>query len=358
MLPYDEAGAGPAVVLLHAGIADRTMWAEHLQPTAGAGFGVIAPELPGLGEAMPSSAPWEDVLATMDELGIEQAALVGNSFGGAVALRVAVVAPERVTALGLVSAPHHDIPPSPQLQAAWQAEESAFERGDIDAAVASVVDTWTLPDAPPELRERVAAMQRRTYELQGDTPEAPQSPDPIEDDPDALHRIAVPTLVAAGDVADDGGTRGGRSVSPARATRSSRAPATSPRSRLPRRSARCCSTSWAVERGLANRRLSAVREPTPAVALRRARGYAQKAHALAGTATANTPSRNRPAAASCSKRARLAYATGCSNRVESTTWVWVRTTPSASRMRSNAASRWAVSSARTWRIALASPATV
>src|SRR4051794_37350178 len=82
------------------------MWAEHLQPTAGAGFRVIAPELPGLGEARPSSAPWEDVLATMDELGIEQAALVGNSFGGAVALRVAAVAPERVTALGLVSAPH------------------------------------------------------------------------------------------------------------------------------------------------------------------------------------------------------------------------------------------------------------
>src|SRR4051794_35502365 len=34
MLPYDEAGAGPTVVLLHAGIADRSMWAEHLGPFA------------------------------------------------------------------------------------------------------------------------------------------------------------------------------------------------------------------------------------------------------------------------------------------------------------------------------------
>jgi microcompartment protein CcmK/EutM len=37
LLPHDEVGAGPAVVLLHAGIADRTMWSEHLRPIADAG---------------------------------------------------------------------------------------------------------------------------------------------------------------------------------------------------------------------------------------------------------------------------------------------------------------------------------
>jgi hypothetical protein len=31
VLPYDEAGAGPAVVLLHTGIADRTMWLAPLE---------------------------------------------------------------------------------------------------------------------------------------------------------------------------------------------------------------------------------------------------------------------------------------------------------------------------------------
>ena len=50
-LPHDEAGDGPAVVLLHAGIADRTMWSEHLDSLAAAGFRVIAPDLPGFGEA-------------------------------------------------------------------------------------------------------------------------------------------------------------------------------------------------------------------------------------------------------------------------------------------------------------------
>jgi hypothetical protein len=51
-------------------------------------------------------------------------------------------------------------------------------------------------------------------------------------------------------------------------------------------------------------------------------------------------------------------ATGRSNRVDSTTWVCVRMIPGVSRMRSSASSRCAVSAARTWRIALASPATV
>jgi pimeloyl-ACP methyl ester carboxylesterase len=44
-------------------------------------------------------APWSDVLTTMDALAIDRATLVGNSFGAAVALRVSVVAPERVSAL-------------------------------------------------------------------------------------------------------------------------------------------------------------------------------------------------------------------------------------------------------------------
>src|SRR5206468_11312357 len=90
-LPYDEAGEGPAVVLLHAGVADRRMWAAHLEPLAAAGYRAIAPDLPGFGDApMPAAyTEWLDVLETLDTLGVERAVLVGNSFGGAMALRVA-----------------------------------------------------------------------------------------------------------------------------------------------------------------------------------------------------------------------------------------------------------------------------
>jgi 3-oxoadipate enol-lactonase len=95
-LPHEDVGIGPAVVLLHAGIADRRMWSEHLEPLAAAGLRVLAPDLPGFGDAPAPSrvdGPWMDVIATMDAAGIETAALVGSSFGAAVAQRVAVLAP-------------------------------------------------------------------------------------------------------------------------------------------------------------------------------------------------------------------------------------------------------------------------
>jgi 3-oxoadipate enol-lactonase len=202
ILPYDEAGRGPAIVLLHAGIADRTMWSEHLEPLAQSGYRAVAMDLSGFGEAGVASgeqAPWIDVLATMDALEIHEALLVGNSFGGAVALRTAVVAPERVSAMALISAPAPGLDASPELEAAWAAEERALERGDVDAAVAAVVETWTLPDAPQVLRERVAEMQRRSYEQQADTQDVTQAVDPLEEDPDALTRLDIPTLVVAGD---------------------------------------------------------------------------------------------------------------------------------------------------------------
>jgi pimeloyl-ACP methyl ester carboxylesterase len=201
MLPFEEAGSGPPVVLLHAGIADRTMWSEHLDPLAAAGYRVIAFDMPGFGEAPVkpgAQAPWNDVLTAMDGLGIDRAALVGNSFGGAVALRAAFVAPERSWALAMISAPAPDLEPSPELTAAFEAEESALERGDTDEAVEAVIDTWTLPDAPKPLRDRIATMQRRAYELQKDAKDATEAPDPIES-LEALSRLDVPTLVAVGE---------------------------------------------------------------------------------------------------------------------------------------------------------------
>jgi pimeloyl-ACP methyl ester carboxylesterase len=202
-LPHDEAGRGASLILLHAGVADRTMWREHLEPLAAAGYRVVAVDLPGFGKApapQTEDAPWNDVLETMDALGIERAALVGNSFGGAVALRVGLVAPARVSALVLISVPPLDLEhPSPELRAAWEAEGAAMERGDVDAAVRAVVEAWTLPDAPAEMRARVAEMQRRAFLVQAGASPAPEAPDPVEQNPGGLATLDVPSLVAVGE---------------------------------------------------------------------------------------------------------------------------------------------------------------
>jgi 3-oxoadipate enol-lactonase len=201
-LPLDDQGAGPAVLLLHAGIADRRMWREHLEPLVGAGYRVIAVDLPGFGEApMPEGPPepWADVIETLDELGLQEVALVGCSFGGAIAQRIAVLEPGRVSALALISSPAEGIEPSQRLTEVWEDEEAALARGDVDAAVQAVVDGWTLPDAPAELREVVAEMQLRAYELQDGAEGIDEAGDPLERDPDALARFAGPVLIALGE---------------------------------------------------------------------------------------------------------------------------------------------------------------
>ena len=201
MLPYDDVGAGPPVVLLHAGITDRGMWSELLEPLAAAGHRVVAVDLPGFGDApVPERfAPSDDVLATLDELAIWRAVFVGVSFGGAVAQRIAVQAPSRVAGLVLVSAPAEEVAPSDELSAAWQAEENALEADDVEGAVTAVLDAWLLPDAPAALRARVGAMQQRAFEAAMAAPEPADVPDPLEDDPSMLAAVDVPALVAVGE---------------------------------------------------------------------------------------------------------------------------------------------------------------
>jgi 3-oxoadipate enol-lactonase len=201
-LPYSEQGDGPSVLLLHAGIADRRMWDEHLEPLAAAGHRVVAVDLPGFGEAVSMREPvahWEDVVETMNALEIAHASLVGNSFGGAVALRVAALHPQRVSSLFLFSAgaaPEPD--PSLQLLAAWDAEEEALAAGDLEKAVQATVSSWIRPEASAEVRKRIATMQLENYQRHA-SEQLEHAADPLEDDPELVATIGCPALLAAGE---------------------------------------------------------------------------------------------------------------------------------------------------------------
>jgi pimeloyl-ACP methyl ester carboxylesterase len=105
---FQEAGTGPAVVLLHGWGGDsRSFWPVYQALTAE--FHVLAPDLPGFGRSALPPAAWgvgdyaEHLRQWLDERGLERIALVGHSFGGRVAIVFAARWPERVTKLVLVA---------------------------------------------------------------------------------------------------------------------------------------------------------------------------------------------------------------------------------------------------------------
>ncbi|WP_460448214.1 alpha/beta fold hydrolase [Alsobacter sp. SYSU BS001988] len=103
--PFDPAL--PTVVFIHGAGMDHTVWALQTRWFAHHGRSVLALDLPGHGAStgaplagVPAMADW--AVGVLDALGVANAAVVGHSMGGLVALDAAARHPERVRAVGLV----------------------------------------------------------------------------------------------------------------------------------------------------------------------------------------------------------------------------------------------------------------
>ena len=197
-LHVEQAGAGPDVVLVHAGVADGRMWDSQWVDWA-ARRRVTRLDLRGFGRSdLPEGAFSHagDVLAVLDALGIERAALVGASFGGRVALDFAASQPDRVPGLVLADAGLPDHAWSAEIQAFGAAEDEAIEAGDLDAAAEVNVDFW-LPSASEPVRAAIREQQRNAYTLQVGRDDEEVL---LTDDLTArLQAVDVPTLVLVGD---------------------------------------------------------------------------------------------------------------------------------------------------------------
>ena len=106
-----ELGAGPAVLMLHGGgpgASGLSNYARNIEALA-RHFRVLVPDLPGYGRSskgVNADDPFADQATTMlgllDALDIPRAHVVGNSLGGACALRMALQQPSRVGRLVLM----------------------------------------------------------------------------------------------------------------------------------------------------------------------------------------------------------------------------------------------------------------
>jgi 3-oxoadipate enol-lactonase len=101
---YEEAGAGPPLVLVHGLGACASDWEGQI-PFFARNYRVIVPELRGFGRsergrgALSIARFASDLRELLDQLGIQQCILIGHSMGGAVSMQFALDHPGFVTRL-------------------------------------------------------------------------------------------------------------------------------------------------------------------------------------------------------------------------------------------------------------------
>lgn len=173
-------------MLLHSALGDSRLWRHQVEALSGA-FEVVTPDLPGFGSTPMPREEFSFVEHVTPHL---PGALVGNSFGGMVALRTACAHPELVERLVLVGAGMPGWQFTEEMKAYWAAEAEAIDAGDLEAATEINLQEWLRPDVYDEVRPQ----QLRALQLQTAHPE-PELRWPERFDPSEL---TMPVLVVVG----------------------------------------------------------------------------------------------------------------------------------------------------------------
>lgn len=188
------------VLLLHAGIADRRMWAPQIEALERAGHAVAAPDLPGFGDAALEPGSVDYVGFAAAQLA-RPGSVVGCSFGGRIALELALAHQDLVERLVLVGAALGSWGWSESTRAGLAEEEELLERGDLAAAAEQQAGMWLGAAASEEVRALTVAMTIRSYDQQLPVEGQVKTVWPQPSAESRLAEIGVPTLVLVG--ADD-----------------------------------------------------------------------------------------------------------------------------------------------------------
>lgn len=213
VLMAEVVGEGPAVVLLHAGVADRRSWravAEALSDR----FKMVSYDRRGFGDTTYETGPHsdlDDLVAVMEAVGARDALLVGSSMGGLIALDAALALPDRVRGLVLVapavSGAELEVDDPPEVLELARLIGAAEERGDVDEVNRLEAHYWL--DGPTSAEGRVRGAARELFlDMNG---RALRAEDPGEERPrppawPRLEAVALPTLVLTCELDEPSGT--------------------------------------------------------------------------------------------------------------------------------------------------------
>jgi len=196
---------GGTVLLIHGSGPGVSAWANWRLtiPALAERFRVVAPDVVGFGYTERDASRYAldgwtgHVLGVLDALGIERAHVVGNSFGGTLALSLAIGHPDRVARLGLMGAVGVPFPITPGLDAVWGYEPSV-------EAMRALLEIFTY--APnPQIDELAELRYRASIQPGFQESFAAMFPAPRQRALDAMthavedvRRISAPTIIFHG----------------------------------------------------------------------------------------------------------------------------------------------------------------
>ena len=210
-LYFETGGVGPGLVLVHAGVANLRMWDRHV-PTWSTRFTVLRYDTRGFGRTESEHVAFSnraDLVAVMDEVGLERACLVGVSRGGQIVLDTALEHPDRVSGLVVAAGGVSGFTPSSDLGTPemWDEAEKHWVAHDFEWLADFETRYWVDgPNQPTDRVDRALRALVRGWILENYRAEKEAGmPQPL--DPPAAGRfgeVTWPTLVVIGSLDDPG----------------------------------------------------------------------------------------------------------------------------------------------------------
>lgn len=216
-LYYEVTGTGQPLLLIHAGVADCSMWDKQMDVFSHA-YRVIRYDTRGYGQSHTETTQFsnrQDILDLFKHLGVEKAVVIGISRGGQIAIDFTIEHPEFVSALVAVATgisgyeyhaddneqARHENEIFTHMDELWE-KKAWDELADLEAHVWTDGPSQPIGRVSPQIRDYVRNIVRANYTRQ----DGQATPIPL--DPPAINRLSEikkPTLILIGEY-DSGGT--------------------------------------------------------------------------------------------------------------------------------------------------------